>query len=154
MTGTTYITLAEAKAQLSIDDGLTQWDDRIQALIGASIDWAENFTQRSLGELLELNSPADSAAVLLPDPKDSPGPQHFFYENEWVDTSFWTPDNWRTYWAKNPIQQDQSKPLRRDVKAAILLYLETLFDRNTENMALLEKRATDMLWPYRIALGV
>ena len=157
MTSSPYITLTEAKAQLSIDESNTYFDVRVQDLIGAAIDWAENFTNRSLGELLELNSPADSTAVPLPNPKDSPTPHHFWFNEQWVDTSFWTPDEWQIYWHKhpvNPVQEDQSQPLRRDVKAAILLYLETLFDRNVENMALLEKRATDMLWPYRIALGV
>jgi hypothetical protein len=154
MTASPYITLAQAKAQLSIDESNTYFDDRIQDLIGAAIDWAENFTNRSLGELLEIDSPADSAAVPLPDPKDSPTPNHFWYSGDWVDTTLWNPDEWRNYWAKNPIEQDQSKALRRDVKAGILLYLETLFDRNIENFALLEKRAQDMLWPYRIALGV
>lgn len=159
----TWITVADVKDHLSIDESITTWDKRIQSLIGAAIDWAENFTNRSLGELLTLDSPRDSTAVPLPNPVDSP-PCNGFYNNngnwaywdgeEYVDPSLWEPSQWRAFWVANPVQQDQSAPLRRDVREAILLYIETLFDRNPENFLLLERRATDMLWPYRIALGV
>lgn len=161
---TTYITLQEAKDQLGIDAGLTIDDAKISAMIGASIDWAENYTSRSLGELLELDSGIDSTTTPQPDPVDSPTPgawrsrvgqEEYGGGFDWtLESIVWTPDQWRHYWAKNPIQQDHSHALRRDVKAAILIYLETLYDRNPENFALLERRATDMLWPYRIALGV
>jgi len=154
MTTLTYITLAEAKDQLSIDYSNTTWDERIANLIGASIDWAENFLNRSLGEMLELDSPTDSSAVPVPNPVDSPDLQRYWMDGAWVDAGQWTPDQWREYWQQNPVMEDHSAPLRRDLKAGILLYLETLFDRNPENMEILEQRATDMLWPYRIDLGV
>lgn len=157
-TGATYITLDEAKSQLGVDPDLTVDDARIQRLIGAAIDWAENFTQRSLGELLELNSPTDSSATPLPNPKDSPswanGRQLPWDQDPSVDFSLWTPDQWHDYWRQNPVQVDASAPLRRDVKEAILLKLETLYDRNVDNMALLETTALNMLQPYRIAMGV
>jgi hypothetical protein len=154
MTTLTYISLAEAKDQLSIDYSNTTWDQRIANLIGASIDWAENFLNRSLGEMLELDSPTDSSAVPAPNPVDSPDLQRYWMDGAWVDAGQWTPDQWREYWQQNPVMEDHSAPLRRDLKAGILLYLETLFDRNPENMEILEQRATDMLWPYRIDLGV
>jgi len=155
----TYVTLADAKAQLSIDDGLTIHDTRIKKLIGAAEDWAENFTQRSLAELMELDSPRDSDQTPAPDPVDSPNPPPWncpLPRPEWLDwpQSIWTTQHWQTYWANNPIHQDQARPLRRDVYAAILLYMESLFDRNTDNFELLETRAEALLWPYRIALGV
>lgn len=149
----TYITLQEAKDQLSIDYSNTTWDQRIADLIGASIDWAENFLNRSLGEMLELDSPTDESAVPEPDPKDSPN-FTYWMNGAWVDTSRWSAEEWGEYWQKNPAMEDHSQPLRRDLKAGILIYLETLFDRNVENMVILEKRATDLLWPYRIDLGV
>jgi hypothetical protein len=156
----TYISLQEAKDQLSIDYSNDTWDARLAMLIGACIDWAENYLNRSLGELLLLDSPRDSDAVPLPNPVDSPRGEdirdrmRFWADGEWIDTTLWTPDQWRTYWQQNPVQEDHSSPLRRDLKAGILLYLETLFDRNPENMVLLEKRATDLIWPYRIDIGV
>jgi hypothetical protein len=155
----TYITLTEAKEQLSIDDGLTTHDARIELLIGAAIDWAENYTQRSLGELLELNSPADAGATPLPDPKDSPswskpetwpGPGVIGVEG-WEG---WDEKTWRNYWMNNPILRDDAKPLRRDVRAAILLKIELLFDRNVDNWKLIEDTAEQMLFPYRIGMGV
>jgi hypothetical protein len=157
-----YITLEEAKDQLAIDYGLTIHDQRILRIIGGATDWAENFTQRSLGELLELNSPADSNAVPLPDPKDSPhrppvwiepGDQPFPIDGIGGNED-WTAEQWAAHWKANPIMQDDSKPLRRDVKEAILLKIEILFDRNIDNMALLETTAENLLWPYRIGMGV
>jgi Phage gp6-like head-tail connector protein len=156
---TTYITLTEAKEQLSIDDGLTTHDARIELLIGAAIDWAENYTQRNLGELLELNSPADSEATPLPDPKDSPSwskPEVWpiagvIGVEGWQE---WDEKTWRDFWRNNPILQDDAKPLRRDVRAAILLKIEQLFDRNVDNWVLLEQTAEQMLFPYRIGMGV
>lgn len=156
----TYITLNQAKAQLRIDAGLSVDDDQITDMIGAAVDWAENYTNRSLGELLELNSPPDSAAVPIPDPtwpEGRPSPAHVWDRDcgEWIDTSFWGQDDYRSWWARFPSgARDDALPLRRDVKQAILLYMETLYDRNVENLELLETRAQNMLWPYRRALGV
>lgn len=163
-----YISLSEAKAQLSIDDGLTIHDTRIDMLIGAAVDWAENYTQRSLGELMELDSPTDSSAVPLPEPKDSP---HFVpppgvppaidvtaieggFPLYMDDNDQWTEEQWKRYWANNPMLKDDAKPLRRDVKAAILLQIELLFDRNMDNFTTLETRAEQLLAPYRIGMGV
>ena len=155
-----YISLTEAKEQLSIDDGLTIHDARIERLIGAAIDWAENFCGRSLGELMELNSPADDSAVPLPEPVDSPtfvtppvaggviGVQGF---NDWA---YWDEKTWRDYWKNNPILANDAKPLRRDVKEAILMKIEQMFDRNTDNWQLLESTTESMLFPYRIGMGV
>jgi hypothetical protein len=158
-----YISLDEAKGQLSVDAGLTIHDQRIALLIGAAIDWAENFTQRSLGELEELDSPRDSEAEPLPDPKDSP--QFEGNPNLTAQVGFvgvegfrgdlgWTEKNYLDYWAHNPLAVDSSRPLRRDVKAAILLKIEVLFDRNTDNWELIEDTAESMLFPYRVAMGV
>lgn len=157
-TGANYISLDEIKQQLAIDEGLSIHDTRLKFLIGVAIDWAQNYTQRSLGELLELDSPSDSSARPLPNPVDSPSLQRFIDlrldENPEFDMQFWTPDQWRRYWANNPIQMDASMPLRRDVKQAIMLKVEVLFDRNIQNMKLLEDMAETMLFPYRIAMGV
>lgn len=152
-----YISLTEAKDQLSIDDGLDIHDARIERLIGAAVDWAENFCGRSLGELMELNSPTDESAVPLPEPVDSP---HFepvpvgagiVGVQGW---SGWDEDTWRNWWRNNPILQNDAKPLRRDVKEAILMKIEQMFDRNTDNWELLENTAQQMLFPYRIGMGV
>jgi Phage gp6-like head-tail connector protein len=158
-TGGNYVTLEEAKGQLSIDPGLTIHDVRIKRLIGSAIDMAEDYTNRSLGELLELNSPTDSSAVPLPNPKDSPNCEQveanrLFDFDPTVDTSLWTPQQWHAYWRDNPIQQDQSMSLRRPVKEAILLFVEVLFDRNPQTMKDLEAMAYRRLDPYRIAIGV
>jgi hypothetical protein len=158
--GSQYITLEEAKEQLSIDEGLTIHDSRIMRLIGAAIDWAEGYTQRSLGELMELTDPTDSSAVALPDPVDSPNiwrekHQNLFDQDDpTLDFPFWNADQTRAYWRDNPIRQDQSKSLRRDVKEAILLQIEIMFDRNPETMQTFQERCEDALFPYRIALGV
>lgn len=155
----TYVTLEDAKEQLSIDAGLTIHDTRIVKLIGAAEDWAENFTQRSLAELMELDSPRDSDQTAAPDPVDSPKIPPWNSQlppPDWLTLpqAIWSTQQWQMYWANNPIHQDQAKPLRRDVYAAILLYMESLFDRNTDNFELLETRAQALLFPYRIALGV
>ena len=163
----TYVSLADAKAQLSIDDSLTIHDRRISLLIGAAEDWAENFTQRSLAELMTLDSPTDSGVTAVPDPKDSPivggdGPlwNSLYAAPSWLNSpqAQWTAQNWQYYWGNwntgNPVATDHSRPLRRDVYSAILLWLETLFDRNTDNTELLQNQAMAMLMPYRQALGV
>ena len=154
----TYISLTEAKAQLNVT--ISDDDDKIQGMIGAAIDWAENYTNRSLGELLELNSPPDSDAKPIPDPTwpdGRPSDAHVWDRDLtcWVDTTEWGQADYRSWWARFPSdQRNDSLPLRRDVKQAILLYVETLYDRNPENFTLFETRAQNMLWPYRRALGV
>lgn len=161
--GNTYVSLSEAKAQLRIDEGLTIHDAEIERLIGAAIDWAENYTNRSLGELMELDSPRDSSAVPLPDPKDSPGlagfPANAIFpldaSFDWgIDPDLWRPLQWQCYYQNNPIQIDQSRPLRRDAHAAILIYMQVLFDRDPVTMDDQVKFAQNMIWPYRINLGV
>ncbi len=148
-----FITLSQAKDQLSIDAGLTIHDDRITFLIGAAIDWAENYTQRSLGELLQPAGPLDSAAVPLADPQDVTDPRSAYVEPgdeyTWVQAA--TVGN---PIIPNPVTLDQSQPLRRDVQAAILLHVELLFDRNVDNIELLEATAERLLDPYRTGLGV
>jgi hypothetical protein len=159
-----YITLEEAKDQLSIDYGLTVHDQRILRNIGGAIDWAEKFTQRSLGELMELNSPTDSSAVPLPDPVDSPrgpppvwvepGDQPFAVGGEVVGMGGYTPEQYRRAWLNNPILRDDSASRRRDVKEAILLKVQILFDRNVAEMPTLQNAAESLLFPYRIGMGV
>lgn len=156
--GGNFVTVEEAKQQLAIDEGLTIHDARIKRLIGAAIDMAQNYTQRSLGELLELDSPSDSSALPLPDPKDSPSLNGYINllldADPSIDYSQWSPGQWHAYWAANPIMMDQAQPLRRDVKEAILLFVECLFDRNIDNIPILKQMGYDMLQPYRIAMGV
>jgi hypothetical protein len=167
------ISLTEAKEQLSIDAGLTIHDARIQRLIGAAIDWAENFCGRSLAQLMPLpaSSPADSpndpaAFGVSPaaDPADSPswsspptdpltgagiiGIEGF---NDW---QYWDDKTWEQYYKNNPMLADYAKTLRRDLKEAILMRIELLFDRNVDNWELLDKTTTDMLFPYRMGMGV
>jgi hypothetical protein len=162
-----YITLNQAKAQLNIDLGLTVDDDKITDLIGAAIDWAENDTNRSLSELLELNSPDDSKAVPVADPKSlwpegCPSNSHVwdFYGLRWVDTASWMQSDYRAFWATNPQyqpgfeQRDDALPLRRDVKNALLMWIESRYDKNPENFLMLQTAAEQQLWPYRKALGV
>jgi hypothetical protein len=155
----TFITLQDAKDQLSIDAGLTLHDARITELIGAAIDWAENFCGRSLGQLLPLSGPSDGAAVVLPEPVDSPffnSPQ----ENMDVgvegfnDWQYWDERTWQSYYKNNPLLQNNAATLRRDLKNAILMRVELLFDRNVDNWELLDKTATDTLFPYRTGMGV
>jgi hypothetical protein len=155
---TPYISLTEAKDQLSIDAGLTEHDARITRLIGAAIDWAENFCGRSLGQLLELNSPADSPTTPLPEPTDSPHYSSPPYLSGVVGlqgwSEGWTMRDWQDYYRNNPLLANYARPLRRDVKEAILMRVELLFDRNTDNWELLDKTSTDMLMPYRLGMGV
>src|SRR5882762_1841268 len=121
----TYVTLVDAKEQLSIDESLTVHAVRIVKLIGAAEDWAENFTQRSLVELMELDSPRDSNATPLPDPVDSPQIPPWNSQAipppDWLTQpqAIWSVQQWQIYWANNPIHQDHSKPLRRDVYSGI-----------------------------------
>ena len=157
-----YISLSAAKRQLRIDDANQLHDLEIQDAIDGAVDWAENYTNRSLGELVEVNSPADSAATPISDPAKPSGlGDDFIFDRscaDWVDTSGWRQANYRAYWANNPGvsfgASDDSQPLRRDAKMGILLYMQTLFDRNIDDLTLLEKRAMDLLWPYRKAMGV
>lgn len=157
----TFITLGDAKGQLSIDDDLTLHDVRIQDLIGAAIDWAENFCGRSLGQLLPLSSPSDGAAVALPEPVDSPAFNNSLgWENPDIgvegfnDWRYWDERTWARYYRNNPLLQNNAATLRRDLKQAILMRIEIFFDRNVDNWALLDKTSTDMLFPYRIGMGV
>jgi hypothetical protein len=161
-----FITLQDAKDQLSIDEGLTIHDRRIQLLINAAVSWAENYTQRSIGQLMELDSPPADEGVPLPNPVDSPAKDGVFVEPG--DRPFvigglpgipgsgnWTDEQWRDHWKnQNPIMQDDSDAKRSDIKSAILLKIEQLFDRNTETWQLLEDTALQMLTPYRIGMGV
>jgi len=163
----TFITLTEAKEHLSIDPGLTVHDKRINRLIGASIDWAENYTQRSLGELLQLDSPRDSLAVPEADPVESPNVDPDFLATaalwgsgyDWsLSTDQWQPGQFKCYWAnylaKNPVLEDHSHPERRDVQQACLMMVELMFDRNVANFEDLTNAAQNLLWPYRIGMGV
>lgn len=155
-----YVSLADAKDHLGVDEGLQIHDRRISLCIGGAEDWAENYTNRSLGELMLLDSPADDKQVPLPNPVDpianwpSQYPRPLYLDSPVSD---WMPENFRHYWAHcQPTisARDDSKPLRRDIYSALLLYMETLFDRNTDNFAILQLRATQMLDPYRIGQGV
>lgn len=156
----TFITLKEAKEQLAIDEGLTIHDDRVTDLIGAAIDWAENFCGRSLGQLLPLSNPSDGAATVLPEPVDSPS---FTMPGEDIgvigvegfsDWPYWDERTWASYYSNNPLLKNNASTLRRDLKQAILMRVELLFDRNVDNWELLDKTSTDMLFPYRIGMGV
>jgi hypothetical protein len=160
-----YITLSQAKLHLRVDEGLTVDDDLITDLIGSAIDWAENYTNRSLAELLEIDSPADSIAIAMADPKTSwpegcPSDSHVwdFQRLEWCDTTSWASGDFRSFWARNPQyafeQRNDALPLRRDAKNALLLWIQSRYDRNPDSMALLETAAQNQLWPYRKALGV
>jgi len=101
-----YITLNEAKDQVSIEHDNVAHDARLTRLIIAAEAWAINF----------LN--VDSLADLENSPHTSP------------------PD------------------FPEDVKSGILLHVEAEFDRDEKNFELLIKRAEQLLWPYRIGLGV
>lgn len=157
-----YISLSAAKRQLRIDDANQLHDIEIQDAIDGAVDWAENYTNRSLSELAELNSPPDSAAVPVADPPKPSGlSEDFIFDRscgDWVDTSLWRQAQFRAFWANNPGvafgTSDESMPLRRDARMGVLWYMQTLFDRNIEDIPLLEKRAQDLLWPYRKAMGV
>lgn len=166
---TTYIPLDQAKAALRVDAGLTVDDDYIIALIGAAEDWAENFTNRSLAQLMQFtNSPTDSGLSPAPEPIDSPAGNAAWRDPaalDWGGGFDWTlgvgdwslaQQTWAANVNANPVQSDASivSRQRRDVRAAILLYLTTLYDQDVATIELLEQRATDMLWPYRLGLGV
>ena len=150
------ITLAEAKAQISMDEGFTADDARLTLLIGTVIDWAQNFTQRPLGELLVLATPADADAVPLADPvAPLPVASVFGTVSDIVGGSYdWSTAQWLSFLDSDPRLHDRSVALRRDVKAACLLQLELLYDRNVDNFDLLNVRSHDLLQPYRMGLGV
>jgi hypothetical protein len=148
-----FISLQAAKDQLSIDAGLTVHDARITFLIAASIAWAQNYTQRNIGELMQLAAPV-TPPVTLPDPLNTPDPRARFVEpgDDYAWQTVVNPAT--TPIVPNPIQTDQSLSDRTDVQAAILLHVELLFDRNVDNIELLEATAERLLDPYRIAMGV
>lgn len=167
------ISLTEAKEQLSIDDGLKIHDARIQRLIGAAIDWAENFLGRSLAQMMPLpasspgsspNDPAAFGASPAPEPADSPSwssPPSDPLEGDGVigiegfnDWQYWDEKTWEDYYRNNPLLANKAAALRRDLKEAILMRIELLFDRNVDNWELLDKTTTDMLFPYRTGMGV
>lgn len=158
----TYVTLQDAKEHLAIDEGLTIHDSRIMLCIGAAEDYAENYTQRSLAELMLLDSPADAdqTAAPEPDPLTVRWNQNF-PRPDWIDTPIhlWDATQWHFYWQCNPLPtadtaHGNAKPLRRDVYSAIMLKMETLFDRNTDNSKMLADTCDTMLTPYRLRMGV
>lgn len=53
---------------------------------------------------------------------------------------------------ESPVSSPPSLP--EDLKSAILLHVEAEFDRDEKNFELLLKRAQELLWPYRVELGV
>jgi len=53
---------------------------------------------------------------------------------------------------ESPVTSPPSLP--EDIKSAILLHVESEFDRDEKNFEILLKRAQDLLWPYRTELGV
>lgn len=101
-----YVTLDEAKEQVSVHPSNTVHDDRLERLILAAEAWARNF----------LN----------------------------VDTL----DDFE----ESPVTSPPTLP--EDMKSAILLHVESEFDRDEKNFELLLKRAHDLLWPYRGGLGL
>lgn len=102
---TIYVTLDEAKDQVSVERDNPNHDERLTRLIAAAHRWASQF----------LNAE-------LEDYEDSPS---------------------------------QSPPtLPEDIKSGILLHVELEFDRDERNFELLLKRAEQLLWPYRVGLGV
>lgn len=164
----TFISLEDAKDHLGIDEGLTVHDRRINRCILGAIAAAENYTQRSLSELV-INSGADSTgAPFAPDPKDSPSLMSVNFlatADSWgagYDWSLgydaWSPDQYQCYWAAylkaNPALQDDSNPSREDARQACLLKMEMMFDRNIANFTDLEAAFKCLLDPYRIGLGV
>lgn len=101
-----FITLDEAKDQVSVERSFGGHDERLTRLLKAGEKWAIGF--------LNIES--------LDDLEDSPS---------------------------------TSPPsIPEDVKSAILMHVESEFDRDAANFELLLKRATDLLWPYRTNLGV
>lgn len=101
-----YITLDEAKGQVSIEVDNTVHDERLTRLLDAAEKAAINF----------LN--IDSLADLEESPVSSPA------------------------------------TIPEDVKSGILLFVEMEFDRDEKNFELLQKRAEQLLWPYRQGLEV
>lgn len=107
MTISGYVTLSEAKAQVSVEEAFTGHDDRLTRLIGAAERWAQGFL--NVDDLSDLEgSPQTSPPTTFPE----------------------------------------------DVKSAILLHVEAEFDRDPQVFEMLLKRAEQLLWPYRIELGV
>ena len=96
---------------------------------------------------MQFDSPRDSDQTAEATPVDSPArplPWNMLYpvpDYLALDQTVWTVQNWQHYWGHNPIRQDHSQPLRRDVYMAMLLLMEAYFDRNMDNMVKLEERA-------------
>jgi len=100
-----YVTLDEAKDQVSIPREDDADDERLQRLIDAAEAWAENFLNAPLGD----------------------------YE-------------------ESPVESPPALP--EDLKSGILLHVEAEFDRDMANFDTIMKRAHDLLWPYRVQVGV
>lgn len=102
---TTYVTLDEAKDQVSVERDNPDHDERLTRLIAAAHRWASNFLNAELSD----------------------------YED-------------------SPVQSPPTLP--EDIKSGILLHIELEFDRDEKLMGLLLTRAEQLLWPYRVGLGV
>lgn len=102
-----YVTLDEAKDQVSVERSFAGHDERLTRLIAAAERWATQFLNICALSDLE-GSPQTSPPTTFPE----------------------------------------------DVKSAILLHVEMEFDRDMQNFDTLLKRAEQLLWPYRIGLGV
>lgn len=153
-----YITLKQAKDHLGLEESFTYHDDRVADCIGAAIDWAEDYTQRSLGQLLQLDSPRDSTATAV-DEKFLTTASEWGSGYDWtLEYSAWPPQQFRCYWAaylqRYPAMNDQSQSLRRNVRQAILIKMEQMFDRDPSVYKDLEDACTNLIFPYRIAMGV
>lgn len=69
-------------------------------------------------------------------------------------------EEWAANFLNAPLADYEDSPAQsppaipESIKSGMLLNIEMEFDRDDRKMALLQKRAEELLWPYRVNLGV
>jgi len=166
------VTLAEAKAQLRIEDGFTLDDDYIQGLISAARDRVEQYCNRFFTAqtiTMVWNEPMPLGVISIPYPDltavtaiqyvedgslNTVDPADYYVDliAQKITGSFPTADNYR-------ITATTSAPAEiSGVKQAILMIVTDLYELRTETavgVSLADNPAVKaMLYPYRENLGI
>lgn len=166
------VTLAEAKAQLRIEDIFTLDDDYISALISAARDRCESycnqfFTEKGI-EIIMKGSASDT--VFLPYPNlaitsityvdednatQTIDPADYFYSTDKQELVFLVDTSAQSF----NIAATTAAPVELEgVKASIKMIVTDLYELRTETavgVSLADNPAVKaMLYPYRLELGV
>jgi len=166
------VTLAEAKAQLRIEDSFTLDDDYISALISAARDRCESycnqfFTEKGIEIIMKGSA---SGTVFLPYPNltitsityvdednatQTIAPGDCFYNTDTQELVFLVDTNAQSF----NVAATTAAPVELEgVKASIKMIVTDLYELRTETavgVSLADNPAVKaMLYPYRLELGV